>query len=170
MSQALQVPEMPVAAAERGDCFDARWRTTLRTASSRESLRRMREARKPIALSGLAAALAWLIARDVAGHAVPFFAPVAAVIVVGLTGGQRATRALELVVGQALGILCADLLVAQIGSGGAQIGLVVVLAMMAAVRSAPALCWRSRLRSPGCSWTPCTARDRDWRARASSAR
>jgi uncharacterized membrane protein YgaE (UPF0421/DUF939 family) len=97
----------------------------------------MRETAKPIALSALAAGLAWLIARHLAGHAAPFFAPVAAVIVVGLTAGQRVTRALELVVGQALGILCADLLVGQIGTGAAQIGLVVALAMSVAVLIAP---------------------------------
>src|ERR1700736_3986829 len=66
---------------------------------------------KPIGSSALAAAVAWLIARHVAGHAGPFFAPVAALMVSGLTVGQRALRALELTVGQALGILCADLLV-----------------------------------------------------------
>jgi uncharacterized membrane protein YgaE (UPF0421/DUF939 family) len=108
-----------------------------RPTSSREALWRARETSKPIALSGLAAGLAWLIARHLAGHALPFFAPVAAVTVVGLTVGQRATRALELVVGQALGILCADLLVMQIGTGAAQIGLVVALAMTTAVLIAP---------------------------------
>jgi hypothetical protein len=38
-------------------------------------IQRLRDAAKPIALSALAAALAWLIAREVAGHAAPFFAP-----------------------------------------------------------------------------------------------
>lgn len=37
----------------------------------------MRHASKSIALSGLAAGLAWLVARYVAGHAVAFFAPAA---------------------------------------------------------------------------------------------
>ena len=124
-------------AAKRGDRLGAHSRPALRVAAGRESLRRVREASKPIALSGLAAGLAWLIARHVAGHTAPFFAPVAAVTVVGLTVGQRATRALELVVGQALGILCADVLVWQIGSGAVQIGFVVTLAMVVAVLIAP---------------------------------
>src|ERR1700736_5865149 len=92
---------------------------------------------KPIGSSALAAAVAWLIARHVAGHAGRFFAPVAALMVSGLTVGQRALRALELTVGQALGILCADLLVTQIAKGGVQIGLVVGIAMAVAVLLGP---------------------------------
>ena len=107
------------------------------TRSDGARLQRLRHAAKPIALSALAAGLAWVIARDLVGHAAPFFAPVAAVIVVGLTVGQRATRALELVAGQALGILSADLLVARIGTGAAQIALVVALGMTVAVLVGP---------------------------------
>jgi uncharacterized membrane protein YgaE (UPF0421/DUF939 family) len=100
-------------------------------------IQRLRETAKPIGSSALAAALAWLIARDMAGHSAPFFAPVAALMVSGLTVGQRALRAVELTVGQALGILSADLLVTQIGKGSAQIGLVVGIAMAVAVLLGP---------------------------------
>ena len=128
---------MSVTAAGLGDPLGARGRPPFDTSPAGESLGRMRDASKSIALSGLAAGLAWLIARHVAGHAVPFFAPVAAVTVVGLTLGRRSGRALELVVGQALGIMCADLLVGQIGTGAVQIGLVVALSMTVAVLIVP---------------------------------
>src|ERR1700745_2702715 len=100
-------------------------------------IERLHEMAKPIGSSALAAALAWLIPRHLCGHAAPFFAPVAALMVSGLTVGQRGLRAVELTVGQALGILCADLLVTQIGTGAAQIGLVVGIAMAVAVLLGP---------------------------------
>jgi hypothetical protein len=43
-------------------------------------LRRWRSAALPIAQGALAAGLSWLIAVHIAGHCVPFFAPVAAVV------------------------------------------------------------------------------------------
>jgi uncharacterized membrane protein YgaE (UPF0421/DUF939 family) len=61
------------------------------------------------------------------------FASIAAVIAVGATYGQRSERAIELIGGVILGIGVADLLVRTIGSGPAQIGLMVLLAMSAAV-------------------------------------
>jgi uncharacterized membrane protein YgaE (UPF0421/DUF939 family) len=93
----------------------------------------LRDLALPIAQSALAAAAAWVIAREVIGHAKPFFAPVAAVISVGAAHGARSRRALELVVGVALGVAVGDLLVAGIGTGTWQLALVVVLAMSAAV-------------------------------------
>ena len=61
------------------------------------------------------------------------FASIAAVIAVGATYGQRSERAIELIGGVVLGIGVADLLVRAIGTGPAQIGLMVLLAMSAAV-------------------------------------
>ena len=40
-----------------------------------------------------AAALAWLVANTVFGHATPVFAPIAAIVSLGATRGQRARRA-----------------------------------------------------------------------------
>jgi uncharacterized membrane protein YgaE (UPF0421/DUF939 family) len=94
---------------------------------------RLRDLALPIAQSAVAAALAWVLARDLIGHHVPFFAPVSAVIAVGATLGQRSRRTIELVVGVALGVAIADLLVAGIGTGTWQLALVLVLAMVAAV-------------------------------------
>jgi uncharacterized membrane protein YccC len=83
--------------------------------------------------SAVAASVAYLLAAFVLGHERPFFAAIAAVICLGVTLGQRARRALEVVFGVAFGLMVADLLVLLIGSGVAQIGVVVLLAMAAAV-------------------------------------
>ena len=87
---------------------------------------------RPILHSAVAAALAWLVATEVVGHEQPFFAPISAVITLGLTVGQRRRRAIELAIGVAVGIGIADALVAAIGTGTLQIGVVVALAMAAA--------------------------------------
>ena len=47
--------------------------------------------------TALAASLAWEIAVEVLGHKRPFFAPVSAIIALGITAGQRTRRAIELV-------------------------------------------------------------------------
>jgi uncharacterized membrane protein YgaE (UPF0421/DUF939 family) len=63
----------------------------------------------------------------------PAFAAIAAVIAIGATHGQRAPRALQLVGGVVLGIAVADVIIQLIGTGAWQIGVMVVLAMLAAV-------------------------------------
>ena len=83
--------------------------------------------------SAVAASAAYLLAVFVLGHERPFFAAIAAVVSLGVTLGQRARRAVELVFGVAFGLMVADLLVLVIGTGVAQIGVVVLLAMAAAV-------------------------------------
>jgi uncharacterized membrane protein YgaE (UPF0421/DUF939 family) len=87
---------------------------------------------RPILHSALAASLAWLVATELVGHEQPFFAPISAVITLGLTVGQRRRRAVELAIGVAVGIAIADALVATIGTGTWQIAIVVALAMVAA--------------------------------------
>ena len=83
--------------------------------------------------SAVVAALAWTVAKDLLGHPRPFFAPIAAVICVGVALGRRLRRLFELVVGVSVGIGVGDLLVLHIGSGSWQIALVVALAMSIAV-------------------------------------
>jgi uncharacterized membrane protein YgaE (UPF0421/DUF939 family) len=104
--------------------------------ASRAGLRTRRDrivaGARPILHSAVAASLAWLIATEVVGHEQPFFAPISAVITLGLTVGQRRRRAIELAIGVAMGIAIADGLVAAIGTGTWQIGIVVALAMAAA--------------------------------------
>ncbi len=81
----------------------------------------------------LAAGLAWWVATTVIGHHAPFFAPIAAVVSLGLSLGARLRRSFELVAGVTVGIGIGDLIISGIGSGPWQISLVVVLAMSVAV-------------------------------------
>ena len=94
---------------------------------------RLRSSVLIIAQTGLAVAVAWFIAAELLGHEQPFFAPVSAVICLGMTYGQRSRRAFEMVIGVAIGIAVADLIVTGIGTGTWQLGVVTVLAMGAAV-------------------------------------
>ncbi|AGL21288.1 aromatic acid exporter family protein [Actinoplanes sp. N902-109] len=82
--------------------------------------------------AGVAAALAWAIAHDLIGRPSPFFAPIAAVITLASSVGQRARRTIELVVGVAIGVGVGDAIIVLIGRGPWQIGLVVVLAILVA--------------------------------------
>ncbi|MGI5504060.1 FUSC family protein [Lentzea sp. CA-135723] len=94
---------------------------------------RWRAAALPIVQCGLSAGIAWLVATMVIGHAHPFFAPIAAVVCLGVSLGQRLRRVGELVVGVSVGVGVGDALIGWIGSGPWQIALVVALAMSAAV-------------------------------------
>ena len=93
---------------------------------------RWRSAALPIAQAALAAGLSWLIAVHI-GHRVPFFAPVAAVVCLSLSLGERLRRVIELIVGVAIGVCVGDLLISRIGMGPWQVALVVALAMSVAV-------------------------------------
>jgi hypothetical protein len=71
----------------------------------------------PILQTAVAASLAYLLALVVLGNEQPFFAPIAAVISLGLTLGQRGRRAVEVVFGVAVGLMVADLIIGLIGVG-----------------------------------------------------
>jgi uncharacterized membrane protein YgaE (UPF0421/DUF939 family) len=81
----------------------------------------------------LAAGIAWLIATEVFGHQSAFFAPIAVVLVLGLTVRQRGRRAIQLGIGVAVGIAVADLIVTFTGTGVWQLVLVVGLAVTGAL-------------------------------------
>src|SRR3954470_3270954 len=87
----------------------------------------------PILQTALAATTAWYAAVLLLPDGRPSFASIAAVICLGASYGQRGSKALQLVAGVVLGICVASGLVALIGAGSLQIGLMVVLAMSAAV-------------------------------------
>lgn len=95
-------------------------------------LARLRSMSWHIGQAAVAAMVAWVIAKEVLGHDTPFFAPIAAVISLGVSYGQRLRRVAEVTVGVAVGVFVADLLVLTLGTGWWQLGLVVVLAMSAA--------------------------------------
>lgn len=99
----------------------------------RAGLRRWRGTALPIVQSALSAGLAWLVATALIGHEHPFFAPIAAVVCLGVSLGQRLRRVVELVVGVSVGVGVGDALIGWIGSGPWQIALVVALAMSGAV-------------------------------------
>jgi uncharacterized membrane protein YgaE (UPF0421/DUF939 family) len=101
--------------------------------SMRVRLARLNAKRWQIAQCAAAAGVAWLIAADLLGHPQPFFAPVAAVVSLGTSYGQRLRRVAEVTAGVALGVLLADLLAILIGSGWWQLILVVSLSMTVAL-------------------------------------
>jgi uncharacterized membrane protein YgaE (UPF0421/DUF939 family) len=105
--------------------------------ASRAGLRSRREriitSARPILHTSLAAALAWFVATELFNHTDPFFAPISAVVTLGLTVGERRRRAVELAIGVAVGIAIADALVAAIGTGTWQIAVVTGLAMASAI-------------------------------------
>jgi uncharacterized membrane protein YgaE (UPF0421/DUF939 family) len=82
--------------------------------------------------AGLAAGLAWFVAHDLFGRPMPFFAPIAAVITLGSSVGQRLRRTSELVIGVAAGIGLGDGIILLIGAGPIQIGVIVLLAVLLA--------------------------------------
>jgi uncharacterized membrane protein YgaE (UPF0421/DUF939 family) len=86
-----------------------------------------------IAQCALAAAIAWALARYAVGHQQPFFAPVAAMVCLGFSFGQRLRRVAEVMVGVAVGVGVGDLFVKFFGTGVVQIVFVVALAMSIAV-------------------------------------
>lgn len=107
--------------------LDRAW--TSGRASVRSRVARLRSKAWQIGQAALAAGVAWFLAADVLGHPTPFFAPVAAVVCLGTSYGQRLRRVLEVMIGVAIGVLVGDLLVLQIGSGAWQLTMIVALAM-----------------------------------------
>lgn len=77
--------------------------------------------------------LAWWFSRYVLDRPDPFFAPLAAMSAIGVSLERKLRRSAEMVLGVALGVLVGDLFIAWAGRGTWQIGLVVALAMTAAV-------------------------------------
>lgn len=90
---------------------------------------RLRSKSWQVAQCAIAAGVAYLIAGDLLDHPTPFFAPIAAIVSLGTSYGQRLRRVAEVTVGVAVGVLVGDLLVLWIGSGGWQVALIVALAM-----------------------------------------
>ncbi|GAA6526559.1 FUSC family protein [Intrasporangium sp. DVR] len=81
----------------------------------------------------LAAGAAWWVASDVLAHPTPFFAPIVAVVCLGISYGQRLRRVVEVAVGVAVGVFTADVFVSVAGTGGWQIAVVVLVAMTLAL-------------------------------------
>jgi uncharacterized membrane protein YccC len=99
----------------------------------RDRVARLRTLAPTLLMGAIGAGVAWLIATKVVGDKGAFFAPVAAIITLGLTVGSRLNRAIELSVGVPLGIALADILVLEVGSGTVQLIAIVFLATSVAV-------------------------------------
>ncbi|MGN9804701.1 FUSC family protein [Micromonospora sp. L32] len=81
----------------------------------RDAAGRLRQGWLPVVETTLAATVAWILATRLVGHPQPFFAPAAALIVLGQARGQRVRRAVEVLLGVAAGVLVADLVVQALG-------------------------------------------------------
>lgn len=101
--------------------------------SARVRLGRLRSKIAAVVQCAVAAGLAWWVAADLLHHVQPLFAPVIAVVCLGMTYGQRLRRVLEVTVGVALGVFVADAFVQVAGSGPWQIALVVLASMAVAL-------------------------------------
>ncbi|KXK58394.1 hypothetical protein AWW66_30035 [Micromonospora rosaria] len=88
---------------------------TVRWSWFREAAGRVRVGWLQVVEGTLAATVAWVLATALVGHPQPFFAPAAALIVLGQARGQRTARAVEVVLGVAAGVLVADVVVQALG-------------------------------------------------------
>jgi uncharacterized membrane protein YgaE (UPF0421/DUF939 family) len=96
-------------------------------------LRRLQAKSWMIAQCAVAAGVAWMVGVYVFDHPKPFFAPIAAIVSLGTSYGQRLRRVGEVSVGVAIGVGTADLFTHLVHQGGWQIMLIVAIAMSAAV-------------------------------------
>lgn len=100
--------------------------------SVRARVARTRSKSWQIGQCAIAGGVAYFIASELLGHPTPFFAPIAAVVSLGTSYGQRLRRVAEVTLGVATGVLVADLLTLGIGTGWWQLMLIIALAMTAA--------------------------------------
>ncbi|WP_404387642.1 aromatic acid exporter family protein [Humibacillus xanthopallidus] len=112
------------------EALDRAWDRSRLSVATR--LARLRSRAFLLVQCAVAAGVAWWIAADVLGHVAPFFAPVVAVICLGMSYGQRQRRVLEVAIGVAVGVFVADVFVQVVGTGPWQIAAVVLVSMGAA--------------------------------------
>ena len=86
----------------------------------------------PLLQATAAATLAWLIAIHVAQHHRPFFAPIAAVVALNTTTGERGTHAFRLLFGVFTGIAVGEITILLLGSDYASLALATFTAMIIA--------------------------------------
>lgn len=110
--------------------FDLSERTVRRSrASAVRRVDRLRGRAFMITQAAVTAGLAWFITHYLVGHQLPFFAPVAVIITLGFSFGQRMRRAVEVAIGVAVGVVVGDVFQAVFGTGVWQIVLVCAVAM-----------------------------------------
>ena len=127
--------DSPVSALQQMKlrAFDVSERTAeLGRKSLKQRVERWRSRFFFIIQCAVTAGAAWWLAQNVLGHPMPFFAPVATIISLGFTFGNRLRRGIEVSIGVAVGVFVGDVFVTFFGSGAWQIMVVIVLAMSAA--------------------------------------
>lgn len=99
---------------------------------------RLREGAQRVAVSwpyilqlGFAAGLSYWTALHLFKHALPFFAPMATIIVLSTQGGDRVRKSVELILGVAVGVVLGDILITFVGTGVWQIAVGVILSVTA---------------------------------------
>src|SRR5215218_4330240 len=92
-----------------------RWRRVARAGAG--GLRRVAGNAWPLLQGTAAATAAWVIARQLGDHPDPFFAPVAAVVALNASRGERGSNAVRLLVGVVVGIVAGELAVGALGAG-----------------------------------------------------
>jgi uncharacterized membrane protein YgaE (UPF0421/DUF939 family) len=97
--------------------------------AGRRALDRVRAAWWPCIQAATAAALAWLIAHRVLGHAQPFFAPIAAAIALSTSHTQRSRRIAQMVAGVLLGIGIGEGLQAVLGTSTVALGVIALVTL-----------------------------------------
>lgn len=93
---------------------------------------RVRHRLLPILQITLATGFAYFIATQIFDHRQAFFAPISAIIILGLTGGDRIPRAVELTIGCTLGIGVGDFLFYNLGTGYLQLSAAVLISLLLA--------------------------------------
>jgi uncharacterized membrane protein YgaE (UPF0421/DUF939 family) len=94
--------------------------------------RRTARAAWPLLQGTAAATIAWIIAKHVALHPQPFFAPIAAVIGLNAPFGERGSHTLRLLLGVFVGIIVAELTLLVLGGGYGRLALATFVAMVVA--------------------------------------
>ncbi|APT93327.1 membrane protein [Corynebacterium phocae] len=110
-------------------------RETLRTfdKSLKARLRRVNSRWVFILHATLGAGLAFYVAHVLFGHEQPFFAPMSVIIILGLSGSDRLTRAIELSVGGIVGVVVGTLLVDWLGTGPIHLTITIGIALLVAL-------------------------------------
>jgi uncharacterized membrane protein YgaE (UPF0421/DUF939 family) len=110
--------------------FDLSDRTLRRSrASAIRRVDRWRQRSFMIGQCAVTAGVAWFLAGLIPGHQVPFLAPVASIVTLGITFGQRLRRGVEIAIGVAVGVAVADIWIALFHTGVWQIVVVCALSM-----------------------------------------
>lgn len=107
---------------------------------------RLRDGWRPVVEATAAATIAWLIATRVVDHPRPFFAPAAALIVLGQARGQRTLRAVEVLLGVAGGVLVADVVAQALGARTTWTVFTIILVTLTVAVAI------GRARYSGCRW------------------